>query len=130
MGAWEVEWKEWEEEWGPGRELRALGGNWERWEGTGSAVLSCRELHMVDTVTWHKMRGAQMVVAMKAVSLGFDLDRGGVRGEPTPTQVLGYLCSPGSVIFGPWEPFGTYLRAVEGPPLVWGGFGGDWGGLG
>lgn len=75
------------------------------------------ELHMVDTVTWHKMRGAQMVVAMKAVSLGFDLDRGGVRGEPTPTQVLGYLCSPGSVIFGPWEPFGAYLRAVEGPPL-------------
>ena len=65
--------------------------------------------------------GAQMVVAMKAVSLGFDLDRGGVRGEPTPTQVLGYLCSPGSVIFGPWEPFGAYLRAVEGPPLVWGG---------
>uniref|UniRef100_A0A8V5GQQ6 Protein-serine O-palmitoleoyltransferase porcupine n=1 Tax=Melopsittacus undulatus TaxID=13146 RepID=A0A8V5GQQ6_MELUD len=60
------------------------------------------ELHMVDTVTWHKMRGAQMVVAMKA---------------PTPAQVLGYLCSPGSVVFGPWEPFGAYLRAVEGPPL-------------
>ncbi|XP_068280774.1 protein-serine O-palmitoleoyltransferase porcupine isoform X2 [Nyctibius grandis] len=77
------------------------------------------ELHMVDTVTWHKMRGAQMVVAMKAVSLGFDLDRGGPGGgpEPTPAQVLGYLCSPGSVIFGPWEPFGAYLRAVEGPPL-------------
>uniref|UniRef100_A0A672U454 Protein-serine O-palmitoleoyltransferase porcupine n=1 Tax=Strigops habroptila TaxID=2489341 RepID=A0A672U454_STRHB len=78
------------------------------------------ELHMVDTVTWHKMRGAQMVVAMKAVSLGFDLDRGGAGGaggEPTPAQVLGYLCSPGSVVFGPWEPFGAYLRAVEGPPL-------------
>ncbi|NXQ56604.1 PORCN palmitoleoyltransferase, partial [Anthoscopus minutus] len=80
------------------------------------------ELHMVDTVTWHKMRGAQMVVAMKAVSLGFDLDRGagGARGEPSPAQVLGYLCSPGSVVFGPWEPFGAYLRSVEGPPLVWG----------
>ncbi|XP_054033295.1 protein-serine O-palmitoleoyltransferase porcupine [Dryobates pubescens] len=78
------------------------------------------ELHMVDTVTWHKMRGAQMVVAMKAVSLGFDLDRGAVGGaaaEPSPAQVLGYLCTPGSVIFGPWEPFGAYLRAVEGPPL-------------
>ncbi|XP_015471615.1 protein-serine O-palmitoleoyltransferase porcupine [Parus major] len=77
------------------------------------------ELHMVDTVTWHKMRGAQMVVAMKAVSLGFDLDRGagGAQGEPSPAQVLGYLCSPGSVVFGPWEPFGAYLRSVEGPPL-------------
>ncbi|TRZ09632.1 hypothetical protein HGM15179_017465, partial [Zosterops borbonicus] len=95
---------------------------------------------MVDTVTWHKMRGAQMVVAMKgkgphspvvtgvgspgaqmvvamkAVSLGFDLDRGS-GGEPSPAQVLGYLCSPGSVVFGPWEPFGAYLRSVEGPPL-------------
>ncbi|XP_041263115.1 protein-serine O-palmitoleoyltransferase porcupine [Onychostruthus taczanowskii] len=75
------------------------------------------ELHMVDTVTWHKMRGAQMVVAMKAVSLGFDLDRGAGAAEPSPAQVLGYLCSPGSVVFGPWEPFGSYLRAVEGPPL-------------
>ncbi|XP_065509377.1 protein-serine O-palmitoleoyltransferase porcupine isoform X1 [Caloenas nicobarica] len=99
------------------------------------------ELHMVDTVTWHKMRGAQMVVAMKAVSLGFDLDWGRVprpggaspgpggdtprfggvpgRGDPSPLQVLGYLCSPGTVIFGPWEPFGAYLRAAEGPPLSW-----------
>ncbi|XP_068780293.1 protein-serine O-palmitoleoyltransferase porcupine isoform X2 [Struthio camelus] len=75
------------------------------------------EMHMVDTVTWHKMRGAQMVVAMKAVSLGFDLDRGAAGPEPSPAQVLGYLCSPGSVVFGPWEPFGAYLRAVEGPPL-------------
>lgn len=67
-----------------------------------------------------------MVVAMKAVSLGFDLDRGagGARGEPSPAQVLGYLCSPGSVVFGPWEPFGAYLRSVEGPPLVWGVWGG------
>ncbi|XP_039569250.1 protein-serine O-palmitoleoyltransferase porcupine [Passer montanus] len=61
--------------------------------------------------------GAQMVVAMKAVSLGFDLDRGAGAAEPSPAQVLGYLCSPGSVVFGPWEPFGSYLRAVEGPPL-------------
>ncbi|OWK49601.1 Protein-cysteine N-palmitoyltransferase porcupine [Lonchura striata] len=62
--------------------------------------------------------GAQMVVAMKAVSLGFDLDRGAGGPEPGPAQVLGYLCSPGSVVFGPWEPFGAYLRSVEGPPLV------------
>lgn len=86
-----------------------------------------------------------MVVAMKAVSLGFDLDRGGpgggLGGDPSPAQVLGYLCSPGSVIFGPWEPFGAYLRAVEGPPLVRegqggrgvgnkGGVEGQWAGLG
>ncbi|XP_062456825.1 protein-serine O-palmitoleoyltransferase porcupine, partial [Rhea pennata] len=80
------------------------------------------ELHMVDTVTWHKMRGAQMVVAMKAVSLGFDLDRGAAGAEPSAAQVLGYLCAPGAVVFGPWEPFGAYLRAAAGPPLsaAWG----------
>ncbi|KAK6307896.1 hypothetical protein J4Q44_G00211670 [Coregonus suidteri] len=34
------------------------------------------ELHMIETMTWHKIRGSQMVVAMKAISLAFDLDRG------------------------------------------------------
>ncbi|KAM6371304.1 LOW QUALITY PROTEIN: protein-serine O-palmitoleoyltransferase porcupine [Pluvialis apricaria] len=86
------------------------------------------ELRMVDTVTRHKMRGA-MVVAMKAVLLGFYLDWG-AGGAPSPAQVLGYLCSPGSVIFGPWEPFGAYLRAVEGPPLGDVGGQGDLGGWG
>ncbi|XP_064134321.1 protein-serine O-palmitoleoyltransferase porcupine isoform X3 [Loxodonta africana] len=75
------------------------------------------EMHMVDTVTWHKMRGAQMIVAMKAVSLGFDLDRGEVGVVPSPVEFMGYLYFVGTIIFGPWISFHSYLQAVQGRPL-------------
>ncbi|XP_023573570.1 protein-serine O-palmitoleoyltransferase porcupine isoform X4 [Octodon degus] len=75
------------------------------------------EMHMVDTVTWHKMRGAQMIVAMKAVSLGFDLDRGEVGAVPSPVEFMGYLYFVGTIVFGPWIPFHSYLQAVQGRPL-------------
>ncbi|XP_063289206.1 protein-serine O-palmitoleoyltransferase porcupine isoform X2 [Pelobates fuscus] len=75
------------------------------------------EMHMVDTVSWHKMRGAQMIVAMKAVSLGFDVDRGVVRSIPSPVEFMGYVYFVGTVIFGPWISFTTYLQAVKGQRL-------------
>ena len=75
------------------------------------------EMYMVDTVAWHRMRGAQMIVAMKAVSLGFDLDRGEVSMVPSPMEFMGYLCFVGTVIFGPWISFQRYLEAVQGRPL-------------
>ncbi|XP_067832354.1 protein-serine O-palmitoleoyltransferase porcupine-like [Heptranchias perlo] len=71
------------------------------------------EMHMVDTVSWHKMRGAQMIVAMKAISLGFDLDQGSVGAMPSPAEFMGYIYFVGTVIFGPWISFNTYLLAVE-----------------
>uniref|UniRef100_A0A668A974 Porcupine O-acyltransferase like n=1 Tax=Myripristis murdjan TaxID=586833 RepID=A0A668A974_9TELE len=67
------------------------------------------ELHLIDPVTWHKMRGSQMVVAMKAISLAFDLDRGVVASLPSPAEFLGYVLFVGTVIFGPWISFSTQL---------------------
>ncbi|KAI5614020.1 porcupine O-acyltransferase like, partial [Silurus asotus] len=72
------------------------------------------ELHMIDAETWHKMRGSQMVVAMKAISLAFDLDRGVVSSFPSMLDFLGYICFAGTVIFGPWISFSSYRDAVCG----------------
>ncbi|XP_070597333.1 protein-serine O-palmitoleoyltransferase porcupine isoform X4 [Erythrolamprus reginae] len=80
------------------------------------------EMHMVDTVSWHKMRGAQMIVAMKAVSLGFDLDRGEVATIPSPVEFMGYIYFVGTVIFGPWFRFRTYLQAVESRKITFSWF--------
>ncbi|XP_069603995.1 protein-serine O-palmitoleoyltransferase porcupine isoform X3 [Ranitomeya imitator] len=76
------------------------------------------EMHMVDTISWHKMRGAQMIVAMKAVSLGFDVDRGSVRSIPSPVEFMGYVYFVGTVIFGPWISFTSYLDAVNGRKMT------------
>uniref|UniRef100_A0A3Q3X474 Uncharacterized protein n=1 Tax=Mola mola TaxID=94237 RepID=A0A3Q3X474_MOLML len=75
------------------------------------------ELHMMDTTNWHKMRGSQMVVAMKAISLAFDLDRGVVASVPSPVEFMGYIYFVGTVIFGPWISFNSYKEALEGRQL-------------
>uniref|UniRef100_A0A8C4FA48 Protein-serine O-palmitoleoyltransferase porcupine n=1 Tax=Dicentrarchus labrax TaxID=13489 RepID=A0A8C4FA48_DICLA len=76
------------------------------------------ELHLIDMVTWHKIRGSQMVVAMKAISLAFDLDRGAVGTLPSPAEFLGYVLFVGTVVFGPWISFSSYKNAIEGRKLV------------
>ncbi|XP_042347694.1 protein-serine O-palmitoleoyltransferase porcupine-like [Plectropomus leopardus] len=77
------------------------------------------ELHLIDMVTWHKIRGSQMVVAMKVISLAFDLDRGTVGSLPSPAEFLGYVLFVGTVVFGPWISFSSYKNAVEGKKLSW-----------
>lgn len=62
--------------------------------------------------------GSQMVVAMKAISLAFDLDRGVVSSFPTMLDFLGYICFVGTVIFGPWISFSSYRDAVDGRKMV------------
>lgn len=59
-----------------------------------------------------------MVVAMKAISLAFDLDRGVVAGVPSPVEFMGYIYFVGTVIFGPWISFNSYKEALEGRKLV------------
>lgn len=59
-----------------------------------------------------------MVVAMKAISLAFDLDKGTVENVPSPMEFMGYIYFVGTVIFGPWISFSSYKEAVEGKELV------------
>ncbi|KAM4562979.1 protein-serine O-palmitoleoyltransferase porcupine-like isoform 2-T2 [Odontesthes bonariensis] len=77
------------------------------------------ELHLIDVVTWHRIRGSQMVVAMKVISLAFDLDRRAVANLPSPAEFLGYVLFVGTVVFGPWISFSTYKNAVDGTKLSW-----------
>lgn len=77
------------------------------------------EFHMVDTISWHKMRGAQMIVAMKAISLGFDLDQGSVTSMPSPVEFMGYIYFVGTVIFGPWISFSSYRQSLDCRPMTY-----------
>uniref|UniRef100_A0A3B4AYG9 Porcupine O-acyltransferase like n=1 Tax=Periophthalmus magnuspinnatus TaxID=409849 RepID=A0A3B4AYG9_9GOBI len=60
----------------------------------------------------------QMVVAMKVISLAFDLDSGAVSQMPSLPQFLGYVLFVGSAVFGPWTSFSHYMNAVDGKALV------------
>jgi len=59
--------------------------------------------------------GAQMILAMKLISLAFDLDSGTVRDMPHVFHYGGYLFHVGSVLLGPWMSFHDYMSALNQP---------------
>ncbi|XP_075159152.1 protein-serine O-palmitoleoyltransferase por [Haematobia irritans] len=52
------------------------------------------------------IRGPLMLVTMKLISVAFDLQDG--KESFHWLTLLGYLCSPSSLILGPWIPFRSY----------------------
>lgn len=75
------------------------------------------ELHFIDSGTWNKIRGSQMVVAMKVISLAFELDRRKVNNLPSLAEFFGYVFFVGTVVFGPWISLSTYKNALNGPKV-------------
>lgn len=51
-----------------------------------------------------------MVLAMKLISLAFDLDSGTLLEMPNFWEYAGYVFQIGSVIFGPWVSFTDYAH--------------------
>ncbi|KAK3859229.1 hypothetical protein Pcinc_034634 [Petrolisthes cinctipes] len=82
------------------------------------AFLVICEVWWADPVVWHSIRGPQMVVLMKLVSVGFDLDSSSIRALPGPLEMLGYILNPGTIIFGPWLSFNAYMKVLQ--PMSWG----------
>lgn len=49
-----------------------------------------------------------MILAMKAISVGFDIDSKQIIRPPSVLGFLGYVFHPGSIIFGPWISYSEY----------------------
>ncbi|XP_071527219.1 protein-serine O-palmitoleoyltransferase porcupine isoform X2 [Panulirus ornatus] len=77
------------------------------------AFLIFCELWWADPIDWHSIRGPQMVILMKLVSLGYDVDTASLPNPPNPLEMAGYIMNPGSVIFGPWISFSSYLKVLQ-----------------
>lgn len=75
------------------------------------------ELWLIDSTTWHRIRGAQMVLSMKIISLAFDFGSGAIIDLPNVFEFMGYCFHVGTVIFGPWVSYGDYSRSLEQLPL-------------
>ncbi|XP_076469446.1 protein-serine O-palmitoleoyltransferase porcupine-like [Babylonia areolata] len=70
------------------------------------------ELWLVDPTTWHQIRGAQMVLSMKIISLAFDYGSGAIMDLPNIFEFMGYCFHVGTVVFGPWVPYDDYYRSL------------------
>ncbi|XP_031630279.1 protein-serine O-palmitoleoyltransferase porcupine [Contarinia nasturtii] len=74
------------------------------------AVLISGEILDTAVLTWHRMRGTQMIAAVKIISIGFDIDRKLIRYSPNFLEFWGYILCPGNVIMGPWCAYNDYLN--------------------
>lgn len=70
---------------------------------------NCSEVLDTAVITWHRMRGTQMIAAVKIISIGFDIDRKKIRNFPNFIEFWGYILCPGNVIMGPWCAYNDYL---------------------
>ncbi|XP_076067998.1 protein-serine O-palmitoleoyltransferase por [Oratosquilla oratoria] len=81
------------------------------------AFLIVCELHLAKAADWHSIRGAQMIILMKIVSIGYDVDSAIIPSLPNPIEYAGYIFNPGTVIFGPWISITAYRHVCE--PMTW-----------
>ncbi|GFO15600.1 cysteine n-palmitoyltransferase porcupine [Plakobranchus ocellatus] len=74
--------------------------------------ISC-ELFIVEPKTWHKIRGSQIILSMKIISLGIDIGSGEIPDVPNVFEYMGYCFNVGSVIFGPWISYTQYYKLLD-----------------
>lgn len=80
-------------------------------------VKYCYSEYFMDRESWQKIRGAEMLVVMKVISLGFDVDHGSVTQLPSVFEYAGYVLCVGTSVFGPWVSFQDYVTIYKNP--VW-----------
>lgn len=76
------------------------------------------EIIDTETAVWHRMRGTQMVAAMKIISIGFDIDRLKIKRIPNFLEFWSYILCPGNVVMGPWISYNDYLQIYDRPRWV------------
>jgi porcupine-like protein len=82
------------------------------------------ELFIASKEEWHKIRGSFLVVAMRNISLAFDLDgqrdsKGEHKALPLPDlpAYSSYCLFPGTTVFGPFITYSEHCKFLHPTPL-------------
>ena len=79
-------------------------------------ILAC-DLYLLDPKSWHQIRGSMMVVAMKVISIGFDVDEKRISASILPWEYFGFVFCPANTVFGPFVQYHTYCEILLDRPL-------------
>lgn len=66
-----------------------------------------------DGKLWHQIRGTQMIVAMKVISIAFDMDAKRIDSQINGLRYFGYIFCPGNSVLGPWISISDYLAVYK-----------------
>ncbi|KAG1689898.1 Protein-serine O-palmitoleoyltransferase porcupine [Nymphon striatum] len=70
------------------------------------------EFFVLDAVNWHKLRGIQMVLVMRVISVSLDHSNSLIPSVPSLPEYLGYTLCVGTLMFGPWISFNDYVCSL------------------
>lgn len=70
------------------------------------------ELITTNATAWHKIRGIQMIAAMKLISLAFDHCSEGL-GKVPVQNFMGYIFCPANLIYGPWISYKDHCNSLN-----------------
>lgn len=64
---------------------------------------------------WHQIRGILLLLAMKVISISFDLDSKSVKEFPSILSYFSYCMHCGTLLFGPWVSYEDYCLSITHP---------------
>ncbi|RDD44615.1 Protein-serine O-palmitoleoyltransferase porcupine [Trichoplax sp. H2] len=70
------------------------------------------EFEIIYLESWQRLRGIEMVLAMKLIALAVDVDSKEVHLPISPMQCFGYCNFVGTAIFGPFMTYNDYQRCI------------------
>lgn len=78
------------------------------------------EFYFPNNETWTEIRGLHMIIAMKVISIAFDVKKGTIKSLPNLIEYSGYMWCPSNCLFGPWVSFNTYrsIFSCQAPFIV------------
>lgn len=78
-----------------------------------ATLLVCELISDFEPKTWQEIRGIQMIVAMKIISIVIDIERDLFKKILNPLEFGGYILCPANCILGPWISYHTYSHYLE-----------------
>lgn len=70
------------------------------------------ELNTTNPIAWHKIRGIQMIIAMKLISLAFDYSTENIGRVPLQ-NFTGYIFCPANLVYGWWMPYKDHMNFMN-----------------
>ncbi|XP_050674091.1 protein-serine O-palmitoleoyltransferase porcupine [Leptidea sinapis] len=74
-------------------------------------LLTC-ELYLINPKKWQQIRGIQMIVSMKIISVAIEMDRNLFKTMLNPIEFFGYILCPANCMLGPWISYHNYEQAL------------------
>lgn len=73
------------------------------------------EYFVQNSELWHQIRGILLLLAMKVISVSFDIDNKSIKKFPSIVSYFSYCMHCGTLLFGPWVSYDDFYSSITNP---------------